>query len=164
MRALRSEARVPFVRLALLFQRLVRAHQTLTGILRAPHAVNRIGQRVAQARVDVIIRTAREQAKRFVHVPAGTLVRRELVQNRAQDVLVLLRLRARFFRSVQIFLKTRFEDAVVVEVPRVSVPCHNVVRRIVVVADDHLAGQAAGAGAEAGACAGAGPEEPASGT
>jgi hypothetical protein len=109
LRAAGHEPGIPFLDFALLLQGVVGCVEPGPGVLRAPGAVNGIGDCVAEACVDFVCGRFREQPECGIDVIQGGIAGGKVVEDRRQDSLVVGVLLRGFLGGAQVFFKARLE-------------------------------------------------------
>ncbi|EDY20191.1 hypothetical protein CfE428DRAFT_2115 [Chthoniobacter flavus Ellin428] len=117
--------RVPVFLFEFRIERVIGGGETVLRVLRAPGAVDGVGNRIAQAGIDIEARAARQQTERSVDVLRRGVARCEEGQQVIDDGLVLPVHRGGLLGRVQILLKPGLEEAIVIHVPVLAVPGHD---------------------------------------
>ena len=121
---------IPILLVSLPIQRRIRRHQTVLRPLRLPRAINRIRQSVTEPSINVIPRSLRKPLESRIHIGNRRIPRRQQPQNRRNHTLIVLILIRSRLRRIQILLKSRLKNSVVIHIPIFPVPSHHLRPRI----------------------------------
>ncbi len=115
-------ARGQFQQLDLVVHVGVGHQEALLLALSGPDRVNRIGQGIAEPRIDVVVGTSSQEAKRIIEILRRSRAGCEPVQDLIDDRLILPVLLAGGFRSVEVFLKSHLKKPVIADIPVFAIP------------------------------------------